>query len=113
MVTVENFRKMAMSLPEVMEAPHFDKASFRVVNKIFSTLHADTKRVMVRLSLVEQSVFADIDRTIIYPVPGGWGRQGATFVELSKVKKEILKEALETAWRNVAPKKMIEKYFNT
>jgi hypothetical protein len=65
---------------------------------------------MVKLSLVEQSVFCDIDRDIIYPVPGGWGKQGATFIELTKVKKQIVEEALLRAWRSTAPKTMIKKY---
>lgn len=111
MVSIENFRKMALSLPETTESLHFDKPSFRIKNKIFATIHTNDKRAMVKLSLVEQSVFSDIDRTIIYPVPGGWGRQGATFVELAKVKREILKEALECAWRNTASKTLIKKYF--
>ncbi len=111
MVSIDSFRKMALSLPEATESLHFDKPSFRVKNKIFATIHTSDKRVMVKLTLVEQSVFSDIDRAIIYPGPGGWGRQGATFVELSKVKKEILKEAVEAAWRNTAPKPLIKKYF--
>ncbi|MEO8772215.1 MAG: MmcQ/YjbR family DNA-binding protein [Ferruginibacter sp.] len=108
MVSIENFRKMALLLPEATESLHFDKPSFRIKNKIFATLHLSNKIAMLKLSLVQQSVFSDIDRTIIYPVPGGWGRQGATFVELAKVKKEILKEALVCAWRNTASKTLLK-----
>jgi hypothetical protein len=111
MVSINVFRIMAMSLPEATESLHFDKPAFRIRNKIFASLHEHDKKVMVKLSLIEQSVFSDIDRTIIYPVPGGWGRQGATFVELAKVKKGILKEALECAWRNTAPKSLLKKYY--
>lgn len=100
-----------MALPEVTEAPHFDKISFRIRNKIFATLNEEAKIAMVKLSLVEQSVFSDIDRAIIYPVPGGWGRQGATFIQLSKVKKQVLAEALEAAWKNTAPATLAKKYF--
>ena len=32
---------------------------------------------MVKLSLVDQSVFCDMNKDAIYPVPGGWGKQGA------------------------------------
>lgn len=111
MVSIENFRKMALVLPETTESLHFDKPSFRIKNKIFATVHTNDKKAMLKLTLVQQSVFSDIDKTIIYPVPGGWGRQGAAFVELSKVKKEILKEALGCAWRNTASKTIIKKYF--
>ena len=111
MVTIENFRKMALLLPEATESLHFEKPSFRIKDKIFSTLYVNDKKAMLKLSLIEQSVFSDIDRTIIYPVPGGWGRQGYTFVELAKVKTAILKEALECAWRNTASRTLIKQYF--
>jgi hypothetical protein len=102
---METARQMALALPGTEEKPHFDIPSFRVNNKIFATLHTKTNRVMVKLSLVEQSVFCAIDKTIIYAVPGGWGAKGATFVELKKVKKDILQDALQHAWQHIAPKK--------
>ena len=36
-VTLTQVRKIALALPEVEEAPHFDRTSFRVRNKIFVT----------------------------------------------------------------------------
>jgi hypothetical protein len=33
-MTAAAFRKLALSLPEASEAPHFDRASFRVGKKI-------------------------------------------------------------------------------
>jgi len=60
---------------------------------------------MLKLPLIEQSVYCEYDETIFFPVPGGWGRQGATFVELKKVPKRILIEALTIAYNGVAAKK--------
>lgn len=57
---------------------------------------------MLKLSLVDQSVFCSYDNTVFFPVPGYWGRNGATFVELEKVKKNIFKDALTTAYNGVA-----------
>ena len=68
------------------------------------------KRVMVKLSITEQSVFCSFDKTVIYPVPGGWGRKGATYIELGKVKKSMLKDALTVAYCLTAPLKLTEKY---
>jgi hypothetical protein len=65
----------------------------------------------LKLSLVDQSVFCAFDPAIIYPVPGGWGRMGFTTVNLKKVKKVMLKDALTTAYCNVAPPKIAEKFF--
>lgn len=58
---------------------------------------------MVKLNPVEQSVFCAFDKRIIYPVPGGWGRKGATFIDLGKVKKGMLKHALTVAYSAVGP----------
>ena len=49
------------------------------------------------LSPVDQSVFCAFGPSVIYPVPNKWGKQGATFVELKKVRKDMLKDALTQA----------------
>ena len=65
---------------------------------------------MVKLSTVGQSVSCSYNKEVIFPVPGGWGRQGATFINLKKVKKTMFLDALETAWKTTAPAKLLEKY---
>ena len=37
MVTIDIFRKLALSFPEATEGPHFEKTSFRGKKKIFAT----------------------------------------------------------------------------
>ena len=112
MISIITARQMALALPEATEEPHFHLASFRIKKKIFSTLWEAEKKMMVKLSLIDQSVYCSIDKNIIYPIPGGWGKQGATFIELANVKKQILKEALEAAWKNTAPKTLLKKYIS-
>lgn len=102
---------MALSLPEAEEKSHFHIPDFRIKNKIFATLHADKNYMMVKLSVIDQSFFCSYNKEIIFPVPGGWGRQGATFINLKKIRKTMLKDALTTAWKTVAPPKLTEKYF--
>ena len=111
MISIDQARKAALSLPETEEKPHFDLTSFRIKNKIFATIHADKKYVMVKLSAIDQSVFCAFDKEVIFPVPGGWGKHGATFIDLKKVKKSMLLDALSTAWKTTAPTKLVEKYF--
>ena len=105
MVSLEIFREMALSFSGAEEKPHFDLPSFRRNNKIFATLWQKENRAMLKLPLVDQSVFCSYDNSIFFPVPGGWGRQGATFVDLKKVKKSILKEALTIAFDSITKKK--------
>ena len=105
MVSLETFRQMALSFPDAEEKPHFDIQSFRLKNKIFATLWQKESRAMLKLPLIDQSVFCSYDNSIFFPVPGGWGKQGATFVDLKKVKKSILKEALTIAYNSITKKK--------
>lgn len=111
MVSIPTARKSALSLPEVEEKSHFEVPDFRVKKKIFSSLHEKKKLMMVKLSLVDQSVFCAFDKNVIFPVPGGWGRQGATFINLREVKRSMLTDALKAAWINVAPVTLVRKYF--
>ena len=105
MVNIETFRKLALAFPDAEEQPHFHLASFRIKKKIFATLWEKENRAMLKLSLIDQSVFCSYDITIFFPVPGGWGTKGATFVALNKVRKDMLKDALATAYNGIATKK--------
>ena len=111
MISLTSAKQLALSLPETEEKSHFERPDFRVKNKVFASLHVDKNCMVVKLSLVDQSVFCAFDATIIYPVPGGWGRQGWTMINLKKIKKAMLTDALTTAWKTVAPVTLIKKYF--
>jgi hypothetical protein len=110
MISIETVRQLALSFPETDEHPHFERQAFRVKKKIFATLSEKDQTLNLKLTLVDQSVFCAFDNTVIYPVPGGWGRQGFTTVNLKKVKKSMLKDAVTTAYCTVAPPKLAEKF---
>lgn len=110
MVNIETVTRLALSFDEAMELPHFDLTSFRVKKKIFATLDVKNNRLCLMLSPVDQSVFCSFDKSVIYPVPNKWGLKGATYVDLQKVKKGMLKDALTVAYCTVAPKILAEKY---
>ena len=109
MVDIPSFRKWALALPDAVEVPHFDIPSFRVNKKIFATIHLKTNRAMLKLPLEEQSVFCAYGKEIFFPVPGFWGKQGATFVDLGKVRKDMFKDALKVAYDSVASAKKTKK----
>lgn len=110
MISTATFRQLALSFEEAAEEPHFEKTSFRVNKKIFATLDTVAGKVVVKLSAVDQSVFCSFDPAVIYPVPGKWGLQGWTIIELKTVKKNMLKDALTTSYCNTAPKRLADKY---
>lgn len=105
MVTLDTLRKVALSFPETIEEPHFEKPSFRVRKKIFATYDDKNKRTCIKLSEIDQDVFTSADKTTIYPVGNKWGKQGWTLIEMKKVRKDVFIDALTTAYCEVAPKK--------
>ena len=105
MVSIENFRKLAMSFPEVNEEPHFEKTSFRINKKIFATFDEKNNRAILKLNEIDQSVFCASSEMIFYPIPNKWGKQGWTIVELSKVRPKIFEDALILSYQNVIAKK--------
>ena len=112
MVSLKTVREIALALPEATEAPHFDKQSFRVNNKIFATLWEKEKICVVMFTPLTQSLFLKIDPTSIYPHPTKWGLKGATVFELSNVKKGWLQNALVEAYCEKAPKKLSDEIKN-
>ncbi|MFZ2863764.1 MAG: MmcQ/YjbR family DNA-binding protein [Ignavibacteriaceae bacterium] len=108
MISIDTFRKLALSLPETTEEPHFEKTSFRVKKKIFATYDEVKNRACIKLSEIDQDVFSSADKTVIYPVDNKWGKQGWTLIELKKVRKDLFADALTTAYCEVAPKKLAD-----
>lgn len=107
MVSIDTFRKLALSFPEATEEPHFEKTSFRVKKKIFATYDDIKKRACIKLSEIDQDVFSSTDKTIIFPVDNKWGKQGWTLIQMTKVHRELFTNALTTAYCEVAPKKLV------
>jgi hypothetical protein len=110
MIDSKTVRKLALAFDDAEEMPHFEKQSFRIRKKIFVTLDTRLKLAVLKLSAIDQSVFSAYDKSAIYPLPNAWGKQGWTRVDLKKVRKDIFKDALTTAYCTVAPKKLAEKY---
>jgi hypothetical protein len=109
-MTVDDFRRIALSLPEATESAHMGHPDFRVRNKIFATIWPDEGWGMVKLTPEQQSVLSRAEPTIFAAVRGGWGQKGATTIRLESADPETVRSALEIAWRNVAPKSLAKRF---
>ncbi|WP_119789262.1 MmcQ/YjbR family DNA-binding protein [Flavobacterium anhuiense] len=105
MITIENFRKLALSFPNATEEPHFEKTSFRVKKKIFATFDEKNHHAVLKLNEIDQSVFCASSEKIFYPIPNKWGKQGWTIVELSRVRAEMFEDALIRSYETVVSQK--------
>ena len=108
-MTAEQFRRLALRLPETSEQSHMGHPDFRVRGKIFATLgYPKQGYAMVKLSPEQQHLFMQAEPTVFVAVKGAWGGRGSTNVVLKSATKPKLEDALDAAWRNVAPKSLLK-----
>ena len=72
-MTADDFRSLALSLPEAAESAHMGHPDFRVRNKIFATLAPGEVRGMVKLTPDQQASFAGTEPDVFQPVNGASG----------------------------------------
>ena len=106
-MNAEDFRQLALSLPEVEEDAHMGHPDFRVGKRIFATLGYPRRGWgMVKLTPEQQEWLVRAQPDTFTPVSGAWGRAGCTNVRLRAARKSAVRDALATAWRNRAPKRL-------
>ncbi len=97
-MTAEEFRKIALELPDAVEGGHMDHPDFRVRGKIFATLgYPNDEWGMVKLAPDEQRALCAAKPKIFVPVKGAWGAGGATNVRLDVANAKAVREALGLA----------------
>ncbi len=68
---------------------------------MFATYLQKNNTANIFLTTAEQDVFCEIDSKNIFPVPNKWGEKGATTFELNQLAKEVVLEALISAYNEV------------
>ena len=107
MITAEQARQIALSMPEAEEREHMSHPDFRVRGKIFATLWPDEAKAVV---------FADPDShsDLISEYGGvfstnGWSEKyGALNVHLEKVSESHFRQLVKASWKRKAPKTLVE-----
>ena len=103
-MTQGDIRRLALALPEAVEADHHGSPSFRVRGKIFCTVNQDLPRMMVKLDPEDRHNLAEAHLGVIEAVPGHWGRKGATFVWYEKADEALIVMLLGMSHAGVATK---------
>src|SRR3979490_2339071 len=102
-MTPDDFRRIALSMPGAIESSHMGHPDFRAAGKIFATLGPPGKVwAMVKLTPEQQRDFVAQDPAMFAPGKGGWGRSGATNIELGAVEEAVLRGGGLWAWVNVS-----------
>jgi hypothetical protein len=104
-MNADEFRAIALALPEAVEQPHFDRPSFRVRTRIFATLRPAEGLAVLKLSrLAQEALVASAPETFAVTP---WAQQGWTRVDLRRADPAELRELVAEAWAEVAPKRLV------
>lgn len=100
MATAADFRRIALSFPNVAEHEHAGQPAFTVGGRRFAGL-ASVGRGYGNLTLTPevQAGFVADAPDIFLPIPGGFGRMGHTHIILAAADKNTLHDALQTAYK--------------
>ena len=98
-MTAASFRKLALSLPNVVELAHMGHPDFRVGGKIFATLdYPRAGWAAVMLTPFDQDVLVKLHPRAFLPVKGKWGEQGATNIVLRYATAATVSGVLNAAY---------------
>jgi hypothetical protein len=111
MVSAARLREIAASFEGAVAVPHVDRLAFRTTRRIFVTVAPDEQSANLMITPEDQEILVRAHPAVFRPVPGGWGKSGATTVELPHIDEALLTEALRLAHERArpAPKKVRRK----
>jgi hypothetical protein len=99
-MTPDDFRRIALSLEGTEEGSHMGVADFRVGGHIFATLASQAQGYgNLKLTPREQAAFVGELPDVFIPIAGGWGRMGMTHIVLARANEDLLRGALQAAWK--------------
>jgi GNAT superfamily N-acetyltransferase len=105
-LTADDFRALALSLPETTAGFHMGHADFRVRSKIFASLNEAETEGNVKLEPGRREALAAAHPGCLSAHRGAWGAQGWTRLDLACAAPALVHEALHVSWRLVAPPKL-------
>jgi hypothetical protein len=102
MIDMKAFQAMALSFLHTEQVPHFERIGFKITGKrMFATYLEKNNTANIFLTAAEQKLFCKLDKNNVYPVPNKWGEKGATTFELNGVAREVVMEALLSAYNEI------------
>ena len=105
-MTLDQVRRVALSLPRVVEAPHFKLTSFRVGGKIFATAPPDDSFLHVFVPEEERERWLALEPDAVEKL--FWGPRAVGLkIGLRMATTATIKALLSSAWASKAPKTLL------
>jgi len=109
MITSDELRLIALSLPEATERETWGESTFRAGEKIFVMLSPEGNRASVKASVEDQAALVAREPGT-FSVAAYVGRYGWITVQLASADPEEIRELIVDAWRRTAPKRLVIAY---
>jgi hypothetical protein len=110
MITEDDVRRVALSLPATTEKPSYGTPGFRVKDKLFARIREEGNAVVVWVEDEEEKhalIASDPDTFFTIPHYDGYAM---VLVRFRAVGVDELEELLTDAWRLRAPKRLREQF---
>jgi len=109
-MSADEFRQVALSLPGTTESAPLGVPAFFVRTKNFAGLSYPVgERGSVKLTPEQQAEYLAAEPHF-FLAKGPRGQRGWTIVDLAEANTEKLRAAIVAAWRNAAPKQLLQEY---
>jgi hypothetical protein len=110
MVSEDDVRDVALSLPGAVEQPYNRLPGFRVRGKLFARVHEQPDAIFVKcIDIAERDGLLDAEPEKFFITPHYSGYPGM-LVRLSAIDHDELTELLTESWRLTAPKKLLTQF---
>jgi hypothetical protein len=105
-VRYETLWRLALALPGVEEGTSYGTPAFKVGGKLLARLREDGESLVVRIGFLERELRMKTDPETFY-ITDHYLNYPAMLVRLPRVPAAQLRELLDQAWREVAPKRFL------
>jgi hypothetical protein len=106
--TVDDFRRLALDLPETEEKAHMGHPDFRVRNRIFAALRPDDGVGVVKTTREEMEALVEATPAVYEARP--WGPTSWLRIWLDGADIDEVADLVAEAWSMVAPKRVVAAY---
>ena len=98
--------KLALKLPGVTEGTSYGTPALHVRKKFLARLKEDGESVAIKIDFSDRDVLLELDPAAFY-LTDHYRPYPAMLVRLRQVRRDLLEQLLEQAWRLQAPKSLL------
>ena len=105
-VTLAELRKIALSFPEVVEGSSYGTTAYKLRKKLLARLRDDDSVLVLSATWDERADLCVMDPDVFF-FTDHYEEYEWVLIRLAKVKRTLLRDLFETAWRRAATKRMV------